>query len=437
MTPNPGPAARPRRGAVVALATAGALALTGCSDFRVADSIPLLGGQGGGGDAYQVDVIFTDVLDLVPEAAVKVDDVTVGAVKEIELDDFLARVTVSINGDVDLPANATARLRQTSLLGEKFVALAPPADSAPGGARLAEDMTIPVQRTGQNPELEDIFSALSLVLSGGGISQLGVINKELAAAFNGREADVRSLFQQLNTFVGTLDDQRADIIRALEGIDRLSQRLNEDKEIIQTALDDIPPGLEVLTDQRANLIAMLQSLDRLGDVSVRVIDGSQDNLVANLRALEPVLDQLGNAGQNFTRQLEILLTYPFGRGAETAIQGDYTNLWVSLEVTQEGLIDFLLSELANNAPEGAPGLPELPVAPLEQPTEEAPPAAPVPAPPTAVPAAPPAAPQPPALPGAPALPGPAPLDLGGLLGLDRAAGPAAASSPAPVPGGTP
>ena len=76
------------------------------------------------GDIYRVTVQFADVLDLVPQSAVKVGDVTVGSVEKITLDGWTARVTVRLKDSVSLPDNATAELKQTSLLGEKYVSLA-------------------------------------------------------------------------------------------------------------------------------------------------------------------------------------------------------------------------------------------------------------------------------------------------------------------------
>ena len=90
--------------------------LTGCG-FRGAASIPLPGGEGQGDDAYKLTIEFSDVIDLVVQSAVKVDDVTVGSVESIEVDGFNAKVVVSVNPGVELPANTTASVRQTSLLG--------------------------------------------------------------------------------------------------------------------------------------------------------------------------------------------------------------------------------------------------------------------------------------------------------------------------------
>src|SRR5687768_14786731 len=83
--------------------------------------------------SYTVTAEFADVLDLVPKAAVKVNDVTVGSVEEIRLSGFVAVVRMSLSQQVDLPDNATASIRQSSLLGEKFVALAAPAGQPRAG----------------------------------------------------------------------------------------------------------------------------------------------------------------------------------------------------------------------------------------------------------------------------------------------------------------
>ena len=64
-----------------------------------------------------------------PNSRVRVGDVTVGNVTKIERQGWHALVTMRIDGDVDLPANATAKLGQTSLLGSLHIELAPPPTS--------------------------------------------------------------------------------------------------------------------------------------------------------------------------------------------------------------------------------------------------------------------------------------------------------------------
>ncbi|HYU83862.1 MAG TPA: MlaD family protein, partial [Kribbellaceae bacterium] len=104
---------------VVALLAAASVVLSGC-DFSVF-SLPLPGGAKIKGPSYTVTAEFADVLDLVPKSAVKVDDVTVGTVEKVWLEDFKAKVRLRLPKSVQLPDNARATIRQTSLLGEKFV----------------------------------------------------------------------------------------------------------------------------------------------------------------------------------------------------------------------------------------------------------------------------------------------------------------------------
>ena len=384
-------------------------AVSGCG-FRGAASIPLPGGEGNGDDAYQVTIEFQDVIDLVPQSAVKVADVTVGSVQSIEVDGFNARVVVSVNPGVELPANSTAAVRQTSLLGEKFVSLQPPPEGA-GRGQLRDGAFIGLERTTRSAEIEEVLGALSLVLNGGSLEQIQVINEEVVAALEGREADVKSALNSLETFVGELDAQKAQIVRALDSLDRFTGRLVKDRQIIATALEDVPAGVEVLTEQREEITRLLTSLDQLGDVAVRVINESKANTVADLRALQPILAELDEADDAFPRALELLTTYPFPRTVFNGIKGDYANLFVTL--------DGDLRQLAES--EGIPvdQLPPVP-GPVASALESLPPA-PAPRAPGSAPA--PAAPSPTAGPLPSLLPSPPPLvpggtDSGGGLPLD-------------------
>jgi phospholipid/cholesterol/gamma-HCH transport system substrate-binding protein len=326
---------------IAAVVAVGCLTLAGCSsgEFKGVYDLPLPGGADVGDHPYSVTVQFADVLDLVPQAAVKVGDVPVGRVREVRLggDGWTAETVLVVNGDVVLPANAVARLRQSSLLGEKFVELAPPdSDAKSGGAppagtpRLANGATITLDRTNRNPEFEEIFGALSLLLNGGGIGQLQTINRELSKVMDGNEEQIRSFLSGVNTLVTDLDAHRSDITAALDGLNRLSTTLANRHEQISGALTDLTPGLKTLTDQRTQLVSMLQSLDRLGTVATDVVDRSRADMVADLRALAPILGQLAAAGENLPQSLQMLPTFPFPDSVLGAVKGDYVNAFVSM-----------------------------------------------------------------------------------------------------------
>jgi phospholipid/cholesterol/gamma-HCH transport system substrate-binding protein len=293
--------------------------------FDGAYDLPLPGGKAvSSGDAITITAEFTDALNVVPRTAVMVDDVPVGQVSQIDRVGWHAKITMQVRKDLDLPANTVAEIRQTSLLGEKYVALLEPTGTAPAG-RLANGDNIPLSATSRNPEVEEVLGALSFVLSGGGIGQLKTISTELNKMMNGRTEDMRDLLGRINTLVGTLDDQKDSIVTAMEGIDKLTATLNRERRTIGAAIDAIGPAVKVLNHQHQALVTMLTELDKLGEVGTRVIRGSRDNLVATLRHLEPSLRGLADAGDSLPRGLGIIASFPFPKEAADLAKGDYAN----------------------------------------------------------------------------------------------------------------
>ncbi|WP_432175614.1 MCE family protein [Streptomyces sp. Tue6028] len=358
------------KGRVAAWTAVGSLLLTGC-EFNGWYDVPLPGGAASDGHAYHVTVEFRDVLDLVPQSAVKVNNVTVGAVEKVELDGWHARVRLRIADSVKLPGNAVADLRQTSMLGEKYVALSRPAGTRPVG-RLRDGDRIPLSRSGRNPEVEEVLSALSALLNGGGVAQLKTITVELNKALDGREDRVRSLLKQLDTFVGGLDDQRAEIVRALKGVDRLAKRLKKEKKTIALAVDTMPPALKAVADQRKDLTRMLTALSRLGKTGTKVVNASHDDAVANLKSLRPILQELNKAGDDLPNSLELLTTYPFPRNAADAVKGDYVNLKITADLDLAELYAGVAGKPGKGGKSPAPGTPRLPGVPTPTPLPSTP-----------------------------------------------------------------
>ena len=364
-----------RKAGTLAWAAVGSLLLSGC-EFNGWYDVPLPGGAADDGHAYHVTVDFRDVLDLVPQSAVKVDDVTVGAVEKVELDGWHARVRLRVADSVKLPANAVAELRQTSLLGEKYVALAAPTGTASVG-RLRDGDRIPLSRSGRNPEVEEVLSALSALLNGGGVAQLKTITVELNKALDGRENRVRSLLTELNTFVGGLDKQKADIVRAIKAVDRLAGRLGKERKTIAEAVDTMPPALKVLADQRRNLTKMLTSLSKLGKAGTKVVNASHDDTVANLKKLRPILQQLNKSGNDLPNSLELLTTYPFPRNAVDAVKGDYVNLHITADLDLADLYGNVAGGNSGKDKGGSPtpstpAVPNLPSVPTPAPLPSTP-----------------------------------------------------------------
>jgi phospholipid/cholesterol/gamma-HCH transport system substrate-binding protein len=332
-----------RRAGAGLLAVLAAAAVSGCSalaGFRGANSFPLPGTKGGGPGSYTVLVQMQDVQTLAQNSRVRVNDATVGNVTRVERQGWHALVTMDLAGDVDLPANATATLGQTSLLGSVHIELAAP-KAVPAVGKLKDKSVIPLSSTGAYPSTERTLAALSLLLNGGGLGQLQDVTKALGTAFTGHEQDLRSLIGQLDKFVGYLNDQKGDIIAATDSLNTLAGRLADQKPVIDKALATLPQALTVLKDEREHLADALDQLGKFGGLAADSINKIKQNLVKELKDLGPVLQSLADAGPALTRSLDFFLTFPFPRPTLSKwIRGDYANV--------SAVIDLTLSRIDNS-----------------------------------------------------------------------------------------
>lgn len=306
--------------------------LSGCQ-WRGLNSLPLPGTEGSGPAAYEVTAQLPDVGYMEPNARVRVGDATVGNVTKIERQGWHALVTMKLNGDVNLPANATATVGQTSLLGSLHIELASPSD-VPAQGKLHRGSLIPLSRGGAFPATEQTLAALSLLLNGGGIGQIQDITTAFSTAFAGREQDLKSLITQLDQFIAKLNGESSDIIAATDSLNNLVGQLAAQKPVLDKALRTIPDALSVLKDQRNNLAEALDTFGKFSALTADSVNQVKDNLIKELRAVGPVLDSLANAGPALTRSLSFLATYPWPKETLTNwVRGDYANLTAIIDLT--------------------------------------------------------------------------------------------------------
>jgi len=309
------------------------MVVSGCGGWQGANSLPLPGTEGGGPGSFTIQAQLPDVDNIERNSRVRVGDVTVGNVTKIERQGWHALLTIKLNGDVNLPANTTAAVGQTSLLGSLHVELTPPTDVPPEG-KLKEGSLIPLSSGVFFPSTEQALASISLLLNGGGIGQIQEITKELSTAFRSREADLRSLITELDKFVAYLNDQTGDIIAAADSLNSLVGQVAEQKPVVDKALKTIPDALEVLKDERQVLADALDALGKFAALTADAVNQSKENLVKNLQNIGPVLKSLADAGPALTRSLDFFSTFPFPKPTLTKwVRGDYANLTAVVDLT--------------------------------------------------------------------------------------------------------
>lgn len=328
--------------AIVVLIITAAAGLSGCG-WRGVNSLPLPGTEGRSPGSYTVRAQLPDVTNIQQNSRVRVGDVTVGNVTKIERQGWHALVTMTLNGDVNLPANATAKVGQTTLLGSLHIELAPPADVPPEG-KLQNGSLIPLSRGGDYPTTEQTLAAVSALLNGGGIGQVQDITTAFSTAFAGREQDLRDLIEQLDTFVANMNNQKDDIVAATDSLNNLVSQFAAQKPVVDQALKTIPDALAVLDSQRHNLAEALDQLGKFSALTSDSVNQTKRALAQELRDLSPVLASLANAGPALTRSLSMIATYPWPKETlSNWMRGDYANLTAIIDLTLSRIDTSLLT----------------------------------------------------------------------------------------------
>ena len=317
---------------VMIAATCVSITATGCS-FGGLNSLPLPGTVGHEPGSSKFRVELANVSTLEPNSPVLVGDVVVGSVAAMAVRDWRADVEITVKPGVVIPANAVATVGQTSLLGSMHLALNPPLGQTPRWS-LQPGATVGLNKSSTYPTTEQTLSALSVVINGGGVGQLGDTVAELNAALNGRESQVRSLLTRLNDFVGVLATQRGTINATVVSLNRLAGTFAGQRDVLTRALDRIPPALDVLVRERPQLTAALQKLGGFSTLAAGLVNDTQADLVRNLRNLEPTLRSLADVGPKLNTALAYFTAFPYGQEfINRGIRGDYLNQYIIFDLT--------------------------------------------------------------------------------------------------------
>ncbi|MET1060507.1 MAG: MCE family protein [Nocardioides sp.] len=277
----------------ISLALLGALIL---SAFR-ADDLPLIGG----GDTYYA--AFSEAGGIKANDEVRVAGVRVGKVDSVELDGDHVKVTFKVESGVQFGKDSGASIRIKTLLGSMYLALEPA-----GSGQLAEESTIPVDRTTSPYDVVEAFAGLAdtsekidtdqLTQSLSTLADLGRNTPDefretlegvsaLSETLASRDEQINTLLTNLQKVSGVLGDRSDDIVTLMKDGDVLFKALVARRQAIHNLLVSTSTMSEQLTllirQSRADLKPALSNLDTV----VKVLLKNQDNLDSTLRLMAP------------------------------------------------------------------------------------------------------------------------------------------------------
>lgn len=327
-----------------------AAVVSGCQ-FDGLNSLALPGTSGHGTGSFEVTLDLDNVVGLPQNSPVMVGDVTVGSVSGVAViqradSTVYAALRLSLDRQLDLPANISAAVGQTSLLGSQHVELVPPT-VRPAHAKLAGGAHIGIHRAGHYPTTEEVLAALGVIVNNGNLGSLQDITNEAYAAVVGRGATFTGLVAKLAELTSFLDAQTNTIVAAIEGVDRTAAALAHHVDALGRTLDALPAALDVLNRNRANIVAAFDALRRFASTAERVLSKTKDDFAADLKDMFPVIKALNDNADDFIHDLEILPTFPFDQKyLRNAVRGDYLNVFSTFDLTLRRLGENLLTTSA-------------------------------------------------------------------------------------------
>lgn len=319
------------------------LMLSSCG-WRGISNVTIPGGPGSGAGSYTVYVQVPDTLAINGNSKVMVADVFVGSIRDIQLKNWVATLTLGLNKSVKLPKNATAKIGQTSLLGSQHIELAAPPN--PSSQQLKNGDTIPLKNSSAYPTIERTLASLAMILRGGGISNLEVLQNEVNNILAGRGPQIRDFLGKLDTFTAELNRQREDITHAIDSTNRLLGYVGPRADVLDRVLTEFPPVIKHFADKRYQdlLINASDAVGRLSAAADKYLSETRAPLHQDLQLLQCPLRELGKGAPYLLGTFKILLTVPFDIDtAPLLIRGDFMNASMTVDTTLSAVDNAFLT----------------------------------------------------------------------------------------------
>jgi phospholipid/cholesterol/gamma-HCH transport system substrate-binding protein len=271
----------------------------------------------GGPGHLKVTAYFSASAGLFTGNGVGILGVPVGKVTEIEPDGDRVKVTLEIETDHPIPADAGAVVVARSGATDRYVELTPVYH---GGPKLKDGATISVDSTRTPVDFDQVLETIDRFATGiaGSRRTTNAIKRFVDtgdAAFSGQGDQLHDTITKLSDAATDVGGQRGEIVATLDSLDSLVASIDANEQTVRTFLRRVAEGSALLNDQRTEFRGSLRALDRAvhtvaafavknrGQI-VKAMDGSadiMDALMKKQRQLSEILEVMPLALQNLAR----------------------------------------------------------------------------------------------------------------------------------------
>ena len=262
----------------------------------------VLGTACSGGDRITVTAAFDDVGDLAVDAPVTMADIPVGKVAGIRLEGERAVVTLRLDEDAEIPADVVARVRRTSVLGERIIDLVIPPGSEQSTELLADgaDVSETVVRT----DLEDLVDEGSELLGAIAAQDLATMIDEGGRGFGDKGEELRSLLNSYSDIVSAYARRGKQIQTLIDSLDEFNTTIAGEAEAHREAVANTSRSIELLREESGDLEDAIVSLNRLARGGKDILEDHLDEMQHFFAQTRTILGTLESRQRDIALLLE-------------------------------------------------------------------------------------------------------------------------------------
>jgi phospholipid/cholesterol/gamma-HCH transport system substrate-binding protein len=258
--------------------------------------------------AKQITAYFRATIGVYPGSSVRVLGVTIGKVNTVQPEGTQVKVTMTVDGNVPIPAGARAVVISASVVSDRYVQLTPAYTSGP---QLAGGATIPISRTAVPVEVDQIYASLaklSAALGPNGLNKNGALNdliRTSAANLAGNGAYLHSMITQFSALSKTLGGSAYNLYATIAYLQQFTSMLKANDGQVRLAEQQLASVSGFLASDRQDLAAALNQLaTALGQVQGFIAD-NRSLLTSNVTKLASITHILVRERASLAETLDV------------------------------------------------------------------------------------------------------------------------------------
>ncbi|MER6654136.1 MCE family protein [Streptomyces sp. NPDC000971] len=267
-------------------------------------------------------------------AEVKLRGVVIGEVRHIASDGDGARLTLAIEPDRlgQIPADVTAQMLPTTLFGERFVALVPPA--VPSAETLRAGAVIPQDRSSNAIELEEVLDNVLPMLTAVKPEKLAATLNAVSQALEGRGDKLGDTLVTLDAHLKEFNPQLPTLNADIKELVKVSHLYADAAPDVLDALTDFTTTSGTIAEQQAELADLYGSTTASADDVTAFLRKNKDNLIRLSASGRPTLELLAEYSDAFPCTLRTMAGFVPAMDKALGKGTDAPGLHVSVEAVE-------------------------------------------------------------------------------------------------------